>query len=288
MIILTTMSVILGNSLMLNDHSSRRRLRQSADLWVPEEGYDDDIGASISAAQIKENKKFIHNLKTWATAKKANSYTVTGKGIARLVEKIAKDGRVSIEDEALILETISVQRGWWAILIVMDTLICALATAMLNYEALRDNGLWSQEDGGKILFAYHTIASFLLYFTNLHLMMLLLLSALTSYIFEMKGILTFFVQCHTMLVHVNFTGLLLQIPCFLLLPPLAQMYSYGFKHSLPSMILTGTSVVLMGLLYTHVRPLFVGLYNEEYDFGSKASIYVARTELDDESDEKDT
>jgi hypothetical protein len=62
-------------------------------------------------------------LKIWATTTKENSKTATGKGIARLVEKIAEDGRVTKEDENIILHTIEGQRGWWSSLIVMDTLI---------------------------------------------------------------------------------------------------------------------------------------------------------------------
>lgn len=273
-----------SNLLLINQvHSSRRRFhRTSANLYVPGtgEGDDGEDDISISSAQIAENRKFIRHLKSWATNTKEKSITATGKGIARLVEKIAQDGRVSVEDENLILETISVQRGWWATLVVMDTLIVALSTAMLCFEDLTDNGHWSEASGERILMAYHTLLTCLLYFTVVHLNMVLMISGLSTYIFEVKGVIIFFVRCHTMLVHVNFAGMIFIVPGFLLAPVLAQVYSYGVGHALPSILLSLFSFALMIFLYARlVKPLFIGLYNEDYDIASFSRYESEDTDL---------
>lgn len=225
----------------------------------------------------------------WASAKKKSSATATGKGIARLVEKIAHDGRFSVEDENLILETIAVQRGWWATLVVMDTLIVALATAQLCFEDLPDNGHWSRRKAERILFAYHTVLATMLYFTSCHLVLVLVVSGLSTYIFEVKGIITFFVRCHNVLVHVNFSGLILTAPAFLVVPVLAQLYSYGWPHALPSVILCARSFLVIGLAYSRViKPVFIGLYIEEYDIGSEIDGDQTTTEESDKESDLET
>ncbi|CAJ1961305.1 unnamed protein product [Cylindrotheca closterium] len=271
---MSTSNLLLINQ--VNSAVSRRRFRSSRNLYVPrvEEGADGDESdnISISSSQIADNRKFILRLKTWATTTKQSSRTATGKGIARLVEKIAHDDRVSIEDENLILETISVQRGWWATLVVMDTLIVALSTAMLCFEDVTDNGHWSEAAGERILFAYHALLALLLYITVCHLTMVLLVSGLSTYIFEVKGILTFFVRCHNLLVHVNFSGMIFIVPGFLFVPALAQVYSYGLWHAIPSIAMCLSTFVFIAWMYVRViRPLFTGLYNEEYDIGPLGS-----------------
>ena len=245
------------------------------------EGEWDDATSeiSMSSTQIKENKKFINKLKRWASAKKKSSATATVKGIARLVEKIAHDGRVSVEDENLILET----------LVVMDTLIVALATAQLCFEDLPDNGHWSKRNAERILFAYHTVLATMLYFTVCHLVLVLVVSGLSTYIFEVKGIITFFVRCHTVLVHVNFSGLILTVPAFLVVPVLAQLYSYGWPHALPSVILCAGSFLVIGLSYSRVvKPVFIGLYVEEYDIGSAIGGDQTATEESDKDSDLET
>mmetsp|Transcript_7557 Transcript_7557/g.18191 ORF Transcript_7557/g.18191 Transcript_7557/m.18191 type:complete len:285 (+) Transcript_7557:31-885(+) len=275
-----------SNLLLINNASnSRRRFRVSTNLYIPPttaEGaeFEEECDISISSDQIADNRKFILDLQSWATAKKEKSKTATGKGIARLVEKIAYDGRVSIEDENLILETIAVQRGWWATLVVMDTLIVALTTAMLCFEDVTDNGHWSEAAGGRILFAYHTLLAFLLYFSICHLTMLLLISGLSTYLFEVKGIITFYVKCHSLLVHVNFSGMIFIVPGFLFVPALAQVYSYGLLHAIPSIVMSACTFALLAWLYARViRPLFTGLYNEEYDIGFYGTVKSKDSDL---------
>jgi len=256
---------------MNNGNTKRRRkFRASTSLYVPPTGSkkgadEEECGIAITSAQISDNRKFILHLKNWGIAKKGESKTVTGKGIAHLVEKIAHGGRVSNEDENLILETIAAQRGWWSVLVVMDTLIVTLTTAMLCFEDLTNNGNWSKASGERILFAYHTLLAFLLYFTICHMTILLLVSGLSTYIFEVKGILTFYVQCHSLLVHVNFSGIAFMCPCCLCVAVLAQVYSYGFWHAFPAIALCLCTFGLIAGFYGRViRPLFTGLYNEEY------------------------
>lgn len=266
----------------------KRRFQQkhqsSSDLWVraaDEEGEEvgyDDISISINTAQIKENKKFINSLETWGATTKAKSITGTGKGIARLVEKIAQDGRVTIDDESLILEAINAQRGWWSTLVLMDTLVILFGTTQLNFANPSDNGHWSEEAGKRLLFAYHALLAGLLYFTVIHMMMLLLLSGLTSYIFEVKGILTFFVRCHTLLVHVNFSGFLFQLPGMCFVPVIAQTYSFGLLHALPALVFCCIATSGFFVIYGKViKPLFIGLYNEEYNIGSYADLETEKT-----------
>lgn len=180
---------------------------------------------------------------------------------------------MSIEDENLILETINVQRGWWLALIVMDTLVVALFTGMMVHEELPNNGHWSETARNRLIFAYNTNLALSLYFCIYHLMVVLLLFALSSYMFKVKGIMFFFVECHSLLVTVNFGGMILLVPGVILSPLFGQLITQGLALATPSIIFTIFAFSFNAYVYLKViKPVFKGLFNAQYANASLARI----------------
>ena len=218
-----------------------------------------------------ENLQVLRDLKIWAEETKKNSKTATGKGIARLVEKIAKDGRVSKEDENIVLYTIEAQRGWWSSMIVMDTLILAIFAALLIYEQPpAQPELFSSQTREILLFIYNTCIALTFYGALVQLFVVLLLFSLTSYTFEVKAVLFFFVNCHQLLVALNSYGMTFILPGMTISPVIGQILHVGWFHSIPSIILSITTIVLvMYIKAAYIEPVFTGLYNQEFEMASR-------------------
>lgn len=229
-----------------------------------------------------ESVKMLRELKIWATTTKQNSRTATGKGIARLVEKIAEDGRVTKEDENIILYTIEAQRGWWSSLIVMDTLILAIFAALMIYEQPPDSTEhFSEETRTILLFAYNTCIAFTFFGALVQLFVILLLFALTSYTFEVKAIIFFFVQCHSLLVTLNSGGMLFILPGMTISPVLGQILNVGLLHAIPSIVMSAVAIILVVYVYVqHIEPVFMALYNQEYGVEFSAQQLVHTEEYD--------
>jgi len=215
-----------------------------------------------------ENLQVLRDLKIWATETRRTSRTATGKGIARLVEKIASDGRVTKEDENIILYTIEAQWGWWSSMIVMDTLILAIFAALLIYEqpsTMPDPGLFSAQTREILLFIYNTCTALTFYGALVQLFVILLLFALTSYTFEVKAVLFFFVNYHSLLVRLNSYGMVFILPGMTISPVIGQILHVGFWYSTPSIILSITTIALVTYIYlSFIDPVFTGLYNQEF------------------------
>lgn len=235
-----------------------------------------------------ENLQVLRELKVWATDTKEKSKTATGKGIARLVEKIVQDGRVSKEDENIILYTIEAQRGWWSSMIVMDTLILAIFAALLIYEqpaATPDSQLFSSETREILLYVYNTCIALTFYGALVQLFVVLLLFALTSYTFEVKAVLFFFVNCHSLLVALNSYGMAFILPGMTISPVIGQILHVGFWYSIPSIILAIAAIFLViYIYYVFIEPVFTGLYNQEFEMRTSSHHSIAQVDSDSDYD----
>ncbi|CAJ1966369.1 unnamed protein product [Cylindrotheca closterium] len=268
------------NMLYANEHLQRMRpknisLRNFRTQQMPR----------MSAA---ENLQVLRDLKIWAAETKKTSRTATGKGIARLVEKIVADGRVSKEDESIILYTIEAQRGWWSSMIVMDTLILAIFAALLIYEqpaAKADPELFSAQTREILIFIYNTCIALTFYGALTQLFVILLLFALTSYTFEVKAVLFFFVNCHSLLVALNSYGMAFILPGMTISPVIGQILHVGFVYSIPSIILSIASMIMVSYIYlVYIEPVFTGLYNQEFEMTQRADSKSMHYENDDSDD----
>ena len=141
-------------------------------------------------------------LKDWATLTKENSITASGAGLARLIEKITENGRITREDESLIREILNNQQGWWTLIILMDTLIMAVIMPLLIYETHSDNGHFSDTTTKIIVSAYYFFLTSTFYMSLLQLFPTLLLWALSSFLFEVQSILFMLVRFHSLLTYV--------------------------------------------------------------------------------------
>jgi len=213
----------------------------------------------------EEYTRILQGLKKWATRTKVNSKSATGMGIARLIEKIAEDGRITTEDESLILGVVAAQQGWWSILILMDTLVLAIFTPLLSYEQPEDNGFFEGEQKRNLLFAYRLAVSLTYFSAFLQLFTTLLLFALSSLLFEIKSVIFLFVHCHSLLCGLNNFGMMALVPGMCIAPMLSQVLAIGFDDALPTVIIGSITFVAAIIMYAKViKPVFVGLFNEEF------------------------
>eukprot|EP00592_Proboscia_alata_P005757 CAMPEP_0194371990 /NCGR_PEP_ID=MMETSP0174-20130528/20301_1 /TAXON_ID=216777 /ORGANISM="Proboscia alata, Strain PI-D3" /LENGTH=294 /DNA_ID=CAMNT_0039150245 /DNA_START=106 /DNA_END=990 /DNA_ORIENTATION=- len=251
-------AAVVAQKRLIEKQRSLFRVGSSRRSWN-----DDDDETHRLDFSDDDYDKVIKALKDWATLTKENSITASGAGLARLIEKITENGRITREDESLIREILANQQGWWTLIILMDTLIMSVIMPLLIYEKHSDNGHFSETTTEIIVWAYYFFLTFTFYMAILQLFLTMLLWALSSFLFEVQSILFMLVRFHSLLTYMNNGGLAI-VPGLIIAPLLGHVLMVGPYQSIPGICFG--SFTLFGGFYLYlavIKPIFMDLFKSQ-------------------------
>ena len=106
---------------------------------------------------------------------------------------ITQDGHVNEKEEAMVQKMLETQQGCWNVMIVVDTLICAVTLPLLIFEEVGapEPELLSTAVADKVIWAYLICVSFAFYCASFQGTMAACLYMVTSYLRDKEALLFF-------------------------------------------------------------------------------------------------
>jgi len=213
--------------------------------------------------------KMVQQLVVWARQEKAKSKSVTGKGLAALVENIAEDGRVTEEDEHVIRQTLYGQQGMWAVIITIDTLILTMLVPLLLADQLEprsDIDRYSDTTLENLYFGYNFVACMTFFFTCYHILMTTFFYACSSYLLDTESVLQFYVNFSGCISFINLSGFPITFGTVVAVA-LGQAIIWGPTKSIPAISMASTSLCAILVFYLVVlKPRFLKIFAREQNW----------------------
>ena len=213
--------------------------------------------------------KMVQQLVVWARHEKAKSKSVTGKGLAALVESIAEDGRVTEEDEHVIRQTLYGQQGMWAVIITIDTLILTMLVPLLLADQLEprsDVDRFSDSTLENLYFGYNFVACMTFFFTCYHILMTTFFYACSSYLLDTESVLQFYVNFSGCISFINLSGFPITFGTVVAVA-LGQAIIWGPTKSIPAISMASTSLCAILVFYLVVlKPRFLKIFAREQNW----------------------
>ena len=203
-------------------------------------------------------------LKEWAQREKAGSRTVTGKGLASLVERIAHGGRVTDQDEHVVRQTLYGQQGMWAVIITIDTLILTMLLPLILSDQLtpRDGeDRFSQATLERLFWSYNCVACLTFFFTCFHIVMCTFFYACSSYLFDTESVLWLYVHFSSSISFLNLSAFPISFGTIVTVG-LGQAIIWGPTKSLPAIVMASTTICAIIAFYALImKPRFFQLFS---------------------------
>ena len=180
----------------------------------------------------------------------SNAITLTGAGIARLMNYITQDGHVNEKEEAMVQKMLETQQGCWNVMIVVDTLICAVTLPLLIFEEVGapEPELLSTAVADKVIWAYLICVSFAFYCASFQGTMAACLYMVTSYLRDKEALLFFYMKFAKWISFLNMFLFPIAMST-MAAAALGNMLLVGFYKALPSIVMCATAMTGMMLFY---------------------------------------